>query len=104
MNKELKDIYAEYDGGFYGVLLMEVIQTIKVIVDYCKEGCYIVAKSNADSYRTFENLNILEGMVIALNYDAKVRNAINEAVNGKLKDYRLAARSDGKVVLFYECF
>lgn len=98
----MKDIYVQYDGGFYEVLLLEVLVTINA--KGIKENGCTVAECNTKHYQTDEEKSKLRGMVIALNYDQQVRNTINRALKGRLKDYRLAVCSDSTIVLFYECF
>lgn len=104
MEKELKEISEYYKNSIYEVLRAEVSYNILSNVHYCENGHSIVAKAHIKYFDDAYKQSVLQGMIMAMNYDKDVIDSLKTATDDKLKDYVFVVDKDSRVILFYECF
>lgn len=104
MEQNLKEISEYYKNSIYEVLCAEVSYTILSKVHYCEKGHCIVAKAHIKYFDNAYKQSVLQGMIMAMNYDKDVIASLKTATDDKLKDYVFVVDKDSRVILFYECF
>ena len=104
MEKELKEMSKYYKNSIYEVLCAEVSYTILSKVHYCEKGHCIVAKAHIKYFDNAYKQSVLQGMIMAMNYDKDVIASLKTATDDKLKDYVFVVDKDSRIILFYECF
>ena len=84
----------------YRLLKLNVCSAIERNVKYRKTGDVVLAKPT-QYYE--ENSDVLSGMVVALNVDYNVNEALILATKGRIYKFGLYVNTSGEIQLSYTC-